>query len=844
MGEHHVGGYARVVRPAQTTGVRVSSIRPRLLVVVAIVATTITGLGAVTPAAGAVCPDPTRTPDPFTALVRHPDYPETKDADDDRYTVQLDASRTQQDADNAYEVVLNGGGYGHGIGMSQYGARGAAEQGCTAEQILTTYFPGTALGTQADESYSVGVYPEKPGQTGAQLFGIGSRGSSVLSWQIDGEHLIDQPPDALAAWYVCAVEGGGFSMHQSGSCSPSNEVAGVDWPVGGAGSTLTVALDPDLRIAQATYNGRRYARGTLTLRSRAHDSATDDMSVIIQFPSIQPYLYGLGEVPSSWPAESLKAQAILARAYAVTSNRDKTGAGDGAPDDCDCRIYPSTFDQAYVGWDKEDPAVQGSHAASWPAAVDATATSVLTYDFDDEAAPKVVRGFYSSSHGGVSADPYQVWSTDPEAFPYLKSVNTSAWEDYGASKNHLHRWSRGWTKAELAAKFGLDTFSDIQITHVEPGGRPARHPRGAVVTGTKNEEQVELTFSGDELRSKLGLHSGVVTVEGAPPPVMAGAWVRRHGDGRIDTAVDLARDGWDTSADVLLARADHPADALAGSALAGSLDAPLLLTDSGALPDVVRAEIERLQTTTVWILGGEHSVSPGIEAMLRDDMGLTVERVAGPDRFVTAAEIGRRLTALADSRTAYIIRAQADVPAKEWADALAVSGIAARRGLGGAAFPILGVSDTLPEPTRQALVDLQIQRVVAVGGPETVPDSVLLTIAEMGIAVDDRLAGASRWATSRAVAQSDSFDEQAIVVATGENFPDGLAAGPYAARTHATMLLVPTLLTEGSPWGPDEHDGYLAGLSMVPSFVVVAGGPNSVADDVAQHVLAVLEGRS
>jgi SpoIID/LytB domain protein len=820
----------------------VSPIRSRLLVVLAVMATMTTGLGAA-PAGGATCPDPARTPDPFDTLVHHPDYPNQKDADDGKYTVQLDASRTQADADNPYEVVLNGGGYGHGVGMSQYGARGAAEQGCTAEQILTTYFPGTALGTQDDGAYSVSVYPEKPGQNGAQVFGIRSRGTSVLSWYLDGALLAHQAPESGTPepWYVCAHEGGGFTLRTTSTCSGESNYAidGVTWPIGGANSLLTIDLEPDVHIAQATYNARRFARGTLTFRSRTHSGA-DTMSVTIRFTSIQPYLYGLGEVPSSWPTESLKAQAILARAYAVTSNRDKTGSGDGTADDCDCRIYPSTFDQAYVGWDKEDPAVQGSHAASWRAAVDATATSVLTYDFDDDQTPKVIRGFYSSSHGGISADPYQVWGTDPNTFPYLQSVNTSAWEDYGASKNHLHRWSRGYSSSELASKFGLDMFTSIEITTVEPGGRPTRSPKGAVVRGIKDEQEVELTFSGEELRSKLGLHSGLVTIEGAPAPMAAPTWVRRFGTGRVETAVDLSLNGWGSSEHVLLARADHPADALAGSSLAGSLDAPLLLTGTDALPDDVRAEIERLGATTVWILGGEASVGPAVVATLQDEMGLTVERVSGPNRFATAAEIGKRLLdVMAESRTAYIIRAQAETPGKEWADALAVSGIAARRGKGGIAFPILGVSDTLPDPTRQALTDLEIQRVVAVGGSGTVPDSVLDEIAAMGIAIDERLAGSSRWGTSRAVAQADSFDETALVIATGENFPDGLAAGPYAARTNAALLLVPTAFVDGQPWGPEGHDDYIAGLTMVPSVVVVAGGPNSVNDEVAEHVLGL-----
>src|SRR4029450_12808388 len=82
----------------------------------------------------------------------------------------------------------------------------------------------------------------------------------------------------------------------------------------------------------------------------------------------QGYLYGLGEVPSSWPVPAMKSQAIAARTYAFT----KASASQPRAV-CDCALYASSFAQVYAGWDKEG----GTDGDRWVAAVRQTDRQVV-----------------------------------------------------------------------------------------------------------------------------------------------------------------------------------------------------------------------------------------------------------------------------------------------------------------------------------------------------------------------------------------------------------------------------------------------------------------------------------
>ncbi len=171
-----------------------------------------------------------------------------------------------------------------------------------------------------------------------------------------------------------------------------------------------------------------------------------------------------------------------------------------------------------------------------------------------------------------------------------------------------------------------------------------------------------------------------------------------------------------------------------------------------------------------------------------------------------------------------------------------MAAVAARRAGDGAGWPILGTEATLPAETRDAIADLGITRIVPVGGSATIPQSVLDRLASMGVEVADRLAGTDRYGTSRAVTASDDPTAQSLVIATGENFPDGLAAGPFAARTGAGLLLVPTGLHSGSPWGAQEHPAFISALGWTDPQLVAVGGSKAISNAVIHRVSDLLEG--
>ncbi|KAA8666932.1 cell wall-binding repeat-containing protein [Clostridium sp. WLY-B-L2] len=123
--------------------------------------------------------------------------------------------------------------------------------------------------------------------------------------------------------------------------------------------------------------------------------------------------------------------------------------------------------------------------------------------------------------------------------------------------------------------------------------------------------------------------------------------IRLGGTDRYDTSVKISQYGWRQADTVFIAGAEHDADfadAIAGTPLAHSYDAPILLTRAAALPDNISEEITRLSPKNVYILGGTGVVSSNIENGLKAK-GYTVTRIAGKDRYETAIEIAKQLWA-------------------------------------------------------------------------------------------------------------------------------------------------------------------------------------------------------
>jgi stage II sporulation protein D len=362
-------------------------------------------------------------------------------------------------AQGAARFTIRGAGFGHGVGMSQYGAMGYAEHGWTYDAILGHYYTGTALGT-TDPNRTVRVLLQSTST--ARFAGATSAGGQTLS---------------PAKTYSAKAAGGSVSLFGP----KGKRLATVAAPL------VVSSTGGALVLGGRAGNGRTGGayRGTLELRPGAFGGLD-----VINAVSLEDYVRGVvaWESPASWPAEALKAQAVAARTYGITTKRS------GTFDE-----YPDTRSQMYGGIAAETPTTN--------AAVAATAGQVVTYD----GAP-VVTYFFSTSGGRTENIENTALGSTPE--PWLKSVN-----DPYDTVSPRHTWapvamSLTVARAKLA---GLVKGSFKGINVVERG----RSPRImlADVVGSKGRTRV----SGATLRSRLGLYDTwayftTIGVHKAPAP--------------------------------------------------------------------------------------------------------------------------------------------------------------------------------------------------------------------------------------------------------------------------------------------------------------------------------------
>lgn len=295
---------------------------------------------------------------------------------------------------------------------------------------------------------------------------------------------------------------------------------------------------------------------------------------------------------------------------------------------------------------------------------------------------------------------------------------------------------------------------------------------------------------------------------------------------RIGTAVAASVSGWDTSEAVLLASAGVFPDALAAAPLAGRLQAPLLLTRSDLLDARVLDEVVRLDAARVIVLGGTAAISDAVAAEL-EGAGITVERLAGADRTATAEAIA---AAAGGAHHGLAFVASGDA----FPDALAAGPVAAT------GVPIyLTAGGRLTEQTLAAMTAAGTNAAVILGGTDAVATEVEGQIAAAGMTVGQRLAGATRYETAIAVldyAVLSGYDLAELVVATGTDFPDALAAGAYGARTERPILLVDgQQATAGQPAA-----AYLAANADAVELLVLLGGEAAVTETVRQELQALL----
>jgi putative cell wall-binding protein len=323
---------------------------------------------------------------------------------------------------------------------------------------------------------------------------------------------------------------------------------------------------------------------------------------------------------------------------------------------------------------------------------------------------------------------------------------------------------------------------------------------------------------------------------------------RIWGANRFETAAEVSRLQWDNTGsgyygagngpeDIVIAKGEDPADALAGGSLAAQLGGVLLLTSTDTLSEETLAEIMRVSESRYWdyddvtvhVLGGESAVSAGVFEQLQSIPYVSkVVRHAGATRYGTAVEVANAMSdAVGVGTTAYIVNGFA------WPDALAVAPVAAWDN----APVLMTMTDSVPDVTLDWLADNGITDVVIVGGEAVVSEDVYDELDALYTV--ERVFGAVRYETAKEIAlygvNELGMHGMLATLVSGEVFADALSAAPIAWWTGAPILLTPknTLHDEVVAYF-DEADGI--GEEYDPSYggigCYVLGGSVAVSDAV------------
>lgn len=299
---------------------------------------------------------------------------------------------------------------------------------------------------------------------------------------------------------------------------------------------------------------------------------------------------------------------------------------------------------------------------------------------------------------------------------------------------------------------------------------------------------------------------------------------RIGGFDRYETAVKIAQTYFSTGTDaVILTRGDNSADALTSVPLAKKLNAPLLLTPQNKLPDQVLNEIKTLGAKTVYIVGGEMAVSEDIANTI-SQQGITVQRVAGQDRYGTASAVAKLL-----GYTGQAVIVNGNDYA--YPDALSVSAWAAYHGV-----PILYAdgSNSLPAATASALAELKVKRTILVGGTAVLPQPLESLVPQA-----ERYAGEDRFGTNVQLLSKLQPGPVRIFASSGRDFADALAGAAVAGQSNAWMVLTDYTNKAGSGLTPGQTDLIRNSKGSVLDYHVL-GGTVALPDNTLSLIKSLL----
>ncbi|MFF1818487.1 SpoIID/LytB domain-containing protein [Kribbella sp. NPDC058245] len=359
---------------------------------------------------------------------------------------------------------ISGRGFGHGRGMSQYGAQGAALAGKSAKQILDFYYPGTTVGKATGR---IRVRISADTTDGIRVAAV----NNLRVRDLAKEKLYTLPKASTRNQWSIDPNG------EHGTKVSSYNTKTRKWTLWKTFTSMSQFEGPVLTSLILPSGAVRRYRGGL----RAIDVPGKHLDTV-NVVSLEYYLRGVvpREALSSWRPAALQAQAVAARTYSVFH---RSRSAKRAYDLCDTIAC-----QVYGGYEDEKSATN--------AAITATADQVRLYK------GKPIIAEFSSSNGGATAAgqvPYQVMKVD-------------SWDAYPGNGNPNVTWTVTRKTADIQAAFDVGTIRSLRVvtrTGFGPsGGRAAR----VEAVGSKGRREL----SADQLRGRLHLKSAWIAFPVTP----------------------------------------------------------------------------------------------------------------------------------------------------------------------------------------------------------------------------------------------------------------------------------------------------------------------------------------
>ena len=388
---------------------------------------------------------------------------------------------------------ITGSGYGHGVGLSQIGARSMALQGDTATTILNYFYKDVAI-QPADDSKILRVNVGHLLSTAR----ISTATPDALLHIYVGD--IADTQDAVPLAVVPVKSALNFSILGSTVVPsvvtgkqvmslPRNRIFTVRW----SGTRYLAGAEAVVSLRQSNTTAR-YRHGQMQFRAVKASTLGYRLEITNSVRLADEYLWGVSEVPSSWPAAALEAQAIASRTYAIS----KAGIYRSA---CDCDLYGEISDQKFLGFAKE---VEKGWGKFWKAAVTNTAGLTLTQN------NLPISAYFGSSTGGLTETALNAWGSERN---YTQIVADPGSQDPKLNPN-FYTWKRSVTQASVALAFALPDVVSLEVLSKNESGTVA------IIRATSSTG-VQKSLRGETFRSRTRIPSAyfdLVGVQNAVEP--------------------------------------------------------------------------------------------------------------------------------------------------------------------------------------------------------------------------------------------------------------------------------------------------------------------------------------